>query len=75
MVGPLERRLLDEEVVDEQLAADVDGNDGGRRLQVRRELEVLREIRRLRRPRRGQPDAVVKRLAGRRVLGQQREDD
>src|SRR5262245_16685704 len=57
---PPQRCLLDEEVIDEELAADVDGNDRGRRGQISRRDWLIRWLAVLRRPGGGEADAVVK---------------
>ena len=42
--GPFKVGLLDEEIVDEELPAEVDGNDGRGRLQIGRFAEIRRHF-------------------------------
>jgi hypothetical protein len=64
-----QRGLLDEEVIDEELPADVDGDDAGRRGEVRRFDRLAGHVGEARRPRRRQADAVVEQLALRGGVG------
>ncbi len=61
-----ERRLLDQEVVHEQLSAEIDRNDCGRIDKVRRRHRQVGQAAAARRPRVGQADAVVQRRGRRR---------
>jgi hypothetical protein len=69
----LERGLLDEKVVHEQLTAKIDRDDIGTVDQVRRHDRRRLELAPSRRPRRRQPDAVVERVRRRRVRAARRE--
>ena len=60
-----ERGLLDQEIVDEQLTAEIDGNDRGRIGEVRRFDRLGCEVTIVRRPRRAEADAVVERFTAR----------
>ncbi len=63
MMRALERRILDEEIVHEQLTSDIDGNDFGRELQIRWLGErSAREFLWMRWPVVRQDDAVGQRL-------------
>ena len=66
MKDPLECSLFDEEIIDEQLSADINPNDLGRIKQMgRRPRFVAGKRLRPRRPLVGQFDAVVKAFARR----------
>ena len=66
--GALQGRLVDEEVVDEELPADVDGDDRRAGTRGRRGHRVARHVPEPRRPGGRQPDAVVERLAPRAAV-------
>jgi hypothetical protein len=78
MKGAIERGLLDQEVVHEQLATNVDGDDRRRRCEVWRLFDVARWRYANRRPRCWQHHAVVKRLRiprlRERAAGQRQRD-
>ncbi|PYQ95414.1 MAG: hypothetical protein DMF96_22325 [Acidobacteria bacterium] len=69
----LERGALDQEIINEQLPADVDRDHIGRIDEIRRGDCAVGKAAAVRRPRRGKANAVVNRLAGRLCLRPRRE--
>src|SRR5262249_43855324 len=67
--GAPERCLLDQEIIDQELPADVDWNDSGCRLEVGRQHRVAGDLADPGRPGGWQTDAVVQRFACGRTGG------
>ncbi len=79
MPGPRHRRLVDQEVVHEQLSADVDRHDRGRVTEIRGNQRVVVRVLEPGRPGRAERDAVVQNLwrrrGGRDLAGAERQQD
>ena len=71
VVRPLQSRLVDEKIIDEELPADVDGDDLGGPLEIGNRHGLAGELLDLGRPLVGQHDAVVQGLA---CIGRQRAE-
>ena len=67
MKRPRQRRLIDQEIVDEQLPADIDRNHRRRIGEIRGRDRMRVGVLEARRPRRAEDDAVVERGAARRL--------